>query len=83
MNELVTAESDDYATYLDQLVEILKRGVLFTSMFAWALPEAISARMETFINAQLVYPVGRSLPLADIDALTDRCLEEATRIGAK
>ena len=83
VNELVTAESDDYATYLDQLVEILERGLLFKSMFAWALPEAISSRMEKFINAQLVYPVGRLLTLADIDALTDRCLEEATRIGAK
>ena len=52
-------------------------------MFAWALPEAISSHMEKHINAQLVYPVGRLLTLDDIDALTDRCLQEATRIGAK
>jgi hypothetical protein len=52
-------------------------------MSAWAYPEAISAHMGKFINSQLVYPVGRLLTLADLDAITDRCLEEAARIGAK
>ena len=83
VDELVAGASDDYATYLNHLVELLKQGVLFKSMFAWAYPEAISAHMGKFIDSQLVYPVGRLLTLADIDAITDRCLEEAARIGAK
>ena len=62
VDELVAGASDDYATYLNHLVELLKHGVLFKSMFAWAYPEAISARMGKFIDSQLVYPVARFWP---------------------
>ena len=54
MDELVASASDDYAIYLNKLAELLKQGVLFKSMFAWAYPEAISAHMGKFINSQLV-----------------------------